>query len=196
MSNAIRITGCISARSASSCGSRAPPAAATWCFIGALVRPSLWQVRLDLKALMLMPRIDRGVSRRRQSSVVGRERGLLEETAFVCLARMKLRRKSWCRKVRSGASTPTEQRSRRYRFGFRLFARHRRVRYRAGGGGGRQACAGGRSGGRHRPDAGARCRVARRWPHRARRRQRRAGEGAKTGAGPPLRFAVDRSAYS
>ena len=164
-SNAYRITGSISVRSANFCGWHALPAAATssssvrWC-----VRRS-GRCIPTLRGLSVFAEVLAAFRGGDDHLLSGMGAVCSSRKAFACSARTKWRRKFWCREGALGRVQPNEPRPRRHRARLRLSARDGTVRRRPGRRGRRQACSGGRSGGRHRPDAGARCRIARQRPH-------------------------------
>ena len=174
--------------------SRAPPDAGTSVFIGSLVRPSLWQIRPDLDGLQVAAA---GRSRPSAAATITCSTGMaqiLEQHGFRLLGAHEVAPEI---KVPQGALGRAQRR--------RVIVPISRLGFdylRAAGpfdvG---QAVAvigkhvrGGGSSGRHRPDAGARRRDARKRPSARCKRRRRSGQGGKAGAGPALRSALDRAA--
>ena len=139
-------------------------------FIGSLVRPSLWQIRLDLDDADGAAAHCRGFPRRRRSSAVGHCASCSSEQGFRLLGAHEVAPEILMPAGALGAAQPSSGDRADIALGLRLSARDRAVRRRAGGGGGRPPRAGGRGGGRHRRDARARRRDARERAACARRR--------------------------
>ena len=109
-SRAIRITGSRSAKF----GGFARLARAEGCrdvvLIGTLVRPSICAGALRLATLRLLPRIVARLSRRRQSSAVGRRAHVRGRHGLPrASAPTRSRPRSWCRKARSAAARPPQR---------------------------------------------------------------------------------------
>ena len=89
--------------------SPARPDAATSLFIGSLVRPSMWQVRLDWHDLDGCCRASLAAFRGGDDHLLSGVRQASRGTASGCSARTRWRRKSCCRKARSAACEASER---------------------------------------------------------------------------------------
>ena len=95
--------------SANSCAHARAAGCRDVVLIGSLVRPSIWQMRPDFTTLDVHAAHRRGLSRRRRPSVVERRASCSTGQASACSARTRWRRKFWCPKARSAASSASER---------------------------------------------------------------------------------------
>ena len=183
--SAARITGFTSARSANSNALARAAGCRDVVFIGSLVRPALWQMRLGLAHRWHAAAHRRGLSRRRRSSALEHRRACSRSMAFACSARTRSAPEILMPEGALGRVQPSRARPRRHRLRARLSARQP-----------------GRSTSGRRwwwPDKhvlaveaaeGTDAMLARvaemraQRPHARSRRDRRAGEGAEARAGP------------
>ena len=162
-------------------------------FIGSVVRPAIWQIRLDLKTLRLLPRV-LGMFRGGDDHLLTGVAAMFEENGFRLIAAHEIAPEILMPEGTLGRARPSMRDQADIAKGLALLRCDQSVRHRSGRGRRRRARAGGRSSRRDGSNARPHRAVAPKWKNSRSIAPWRAGENGQARPGPANRSAVDRTA--